>query len=217
MTRNTLRTLTLVALGVTALGATLPSYAATSASLTASSMYLWRGQSISGAGPAISGDLNYSHDVGFYAGFWTSSEGGMGSHETDLNVGFTKKFGNFGFDAGIYEYLYPESGAQDDSLMDTDAREWYVGAILGPVTVKVFVNPEETDNKYLSVDAMFGHFGVHGGSTQNVSSASEYRDFNVSYMPVDNLTFTMSVARGDGAPIEAPLFAVSYKWPFEVK
>lgn len=217
MSTTTLRSLTLVALGVCTLGTALPSYAATSASVTASSMYLWRGQSISGAGPAISGDLNYSHDIGFYAGLWTSSEGNAGSHETDLTVGFTKKFGDFGFDVGLAEYLYPESGAQKDSLMDTDAREWYVGAILGPVTAKVFINPEENDNKYITVDAMFGKFGVHAGSTQNVSSAGEYNDFNVSYMPVDNLTFTMSVARGDGAPIEAPLFAVSYKWPFEVK
>jgi len=34
---------------------------------------------------------------------------------------------------------------------------------------------------------------------------------------VDNLTWTVSMASGDGAPQEDPLFVVSYKWPFTVK
>lgn len=233
MSSNTLRSLTLVALGVCTVGATLPSYAATTASITASSMYLWRGMSISGSGAAVSGDLYYNHDSGAYAGIWTSSEGALG-HETDLNVGFTKKFGDFGFDVGIYEYLYPEAqscastadlgtGEVTESctaidMMDADAREWYVGAILGPVTVKVLVNPEITENKYLTIDAMFGSFGAHIGRTTNDDSSLEYTDVNVSYMPAANLMFTVSKASGDGAEgNEDPLFLVSYKMPFEVK
>jgi len=180
-------------------------------------MYLWRGQTLSGAGPAVSGDFYFHHDSGAYAGIWTSSEGKSGSHETDLNVGFAKKFGNMGVDVGVYEYLYPEAVNAEggDSLGDTDASEFYVGASFGPLSAKVLVNTEESENMYLTVDALWGNFGAHIGSTMNKVSAAEYMDFNVSYTPVTNLTWTVSVASGDGAPEEDPLFVVSYKWPFD--
>lgn len=221
MKRNTLRSLTLVALGLSAVGATLPVYAATTASVSVSSMYLWRGLSISGAGPAVSGDLYYNHDSGLYAGIWTSSEGDAGSQETDLNVGFSKKFGEFGFDVGAYEYIYPNKVTVDgDSIGDTDASEFYLGGSFGPVSAKILINTEEAENKYLTIDAMFGSFGAHLGSTMAKLSGAEYTDFNVSYMPVANLTFTASKAQGDGAKAagqEDLQFVVSYKMPFDVK
>ena len=219
MKSKQLRNLTLSALGLCIAGATLPAYAATTASVSVSSMYLWRGQTLSGAGPAVSGDIYFNHDSGVYAGIWTSSEGVSGSHETDLNVGFAKKFGNMGVDVGIYEYLYPEAVNAEggDSLSDTDVSEFYVGASFGPVSGKILVNTEESENMYLTIDGAFGSFGAHIGSTMNKKSSAEYIDFNVSYMPVANLTWIVSVASGDGAPEKDPLFVVSYKWPFDIK
>jgi len=219
MKSKQIRNVTLAALGLCVVGATLPAYAATTASVSASSMYLWRGMSISGAGPAVSGDINYSHDSGVYAGIWTSSEGAAGSHETDLNVGFSKKFGDAGIDVGFFEYLYPEAvNAEGDSLSDTDASEFYIGGSYGPVSAKLLINTDEAENMYLTIDGMWGSFGAHIGSTMNKESDKEYIDFNVSYMPVANLTWTVSMASGDGAEgNEDPLFVVSYKWPFDVK
>ena len=220
MKSKQLRNLTLSPLGLCIVGATLPAYAATTASVSVSSMYLWRGQTLSGAGPAVSGDLYYNHETGIYAGIWTSSEGISGSHETDLNVGFAKKFGDVGIDVGVYEYLYPEavsSTGDSLSLGDSDASEFYVGGSFGPVSAKMLVNTEEAENIYLTLDAMFGSFGAHIGSTMKKDSSAEYIDFNVSYMPVPNLTWIVSVASGDGAPEKDPLFVVSYKWPFDVK
>lgn len=221
-----IRNVTLAALGLCAVGATLPAFAATSASVSVSSMYLWRGMSLSGAGPAVSGDFYFNHDSGLYAGIWTSSEGANGSHETDLNIGFSKKFGDAGIDIGFYEYLYPEAPKKDangniigatDSLSNTDASEYYIGGSFGPVSAKLLINTEETKNMYLTIDAMFGSFGAHVGSTMKKDSDAEYTDFNVSYMPVANLTWTVSVANGKGAVEKDPLFVVSYKWPFDVK
>lgn len=219
MKSKQLRNATLAALGLCAMGSTLSAYAATSASVTVSSMYLWRGMSISGPGPAVSGDLYFNHESGAYAGIWTSSEGVSGSHETDLNVGFAKKFGEVGFDVGVFEYLYPEAvNADGDGLSDTDASEAYIGGSYGPVSAKLLVNTDESENMYLTIDAMFGSFGAHLGSTLRKDSSEEYVDFNVSYMPVPNLTWTVSMASGDGAKgNEDPLFMVSYKWPFDVK
>lgn len=226
MKSKQLRNVTLAALGLCAVGATLPAYAATSASVSVSSMYLWRGVSLSGAGPAVSGDFYFNHDSGAYAGIWTSSEGANGSHETDLNVGFSKKFGDAGFDIGYYEYLYPEAPKKDasgniigatDSLSNTDVSEYYIGGSFGPVSAKLLVNTEETKNMYLTIDAMFGSFGAHIGSFMKKESADEYTDFNVCYSPVPNLTMIVSVANGKGAVEKDPLFVVSYKWQFDVK
>lgn len=219
MKSKQLRNVMLAALGLSVMGATLPVYAATSASVSVSSMYLWRGQTLSGAGPAVSGDIYFNHDSGVYAGIWTSSEGISGSHETDLNVGFAKKFGDMGVDVGVYEYLYPEAVNAEggDSLSDTDASEFYLGGSFGPVSAKLLVNTEESQNMYLTIDGTFGSFGAHIGSTMRKESTEEYIDLNVSYTPVANLTWTISIANGDGAPEEDPLFVVSYKWPFDIK
>ncbi len=226
-----IRNATLAALGLCAVGATLPAYSATTASVSVSSMYLWRGMSLSGAGPAVSGDFYFNHDSGLYAGIWTSSEGANGSHETDLNVGFAKKIGDAGFDIGVYEYLYPEhktctktvvvtevvETCDTTSISDSDVSEYYIGGSFGPVSAKLLVNTEETKNMYLTIDAIFGSFGAHIGSTMNKVSGAEYTDFNISYMPVANLTWTISVASGKGAMEKDPLFVVSYKWPFDIK
>ena len=231
MKSKQLRNVTIAALGLCAVGATLPAFAATTASVSVSSMYLWRGMAISGPSPAVSGDIYFNHDSGAYAGIWTSSEGVSGSHETDLNVGFAKKFGDFGIDIGYYEYLYPEhqtcattvvgtevvETCDTTSLSDSDASEYYIGGSFGPVSAKLLINTEETKNMYLTIDGMWGSFGAHIGSTMNKVSDAEYTDFNVSYMPVANLTWTVSVASGKGAMEKDPLFVVSYKWPFDVK
>jgi uncharacterized protein (TIGR02001 family) len=222
MKLNKLHLVTLTALGLGTLGAAMPAQAGTSASVAVSSGYLWRGLMISGPAPAVSGDLYYNHDSGAYAGIWTSSEGFANSQETDLNVGFSKSFGDAGIDIGVYEYLYPNAVNSDseDALSDTDASEFYIGGKFGPVGAKLFVNTETTDNMYLTIDGSFGKFGAHIGMTMNEDDAAEYTDFNVSFSPVTNLTWTVSVASGDGAEAagqEDPQFLVSYKWPFDVK
>jgi len=227
MKSKQLRNVTLAALGLCTVGATLPAYAATTASVSVSNMYLWRGLSISNPAPQVSGDINFSHDSGVYAGIWTSSEGGFdGSSETDLTVGFAKKFGDVGIDVGVAEYIYPDAVNADtgsDKLSDTDISEFYVGGSFGPVSAKLLINTDESKNMYLTIDGMWGKFGAHIGSTMQKDSAKEYTDFNVSYMPVDNLTWTLSFASGDGAKNSYsgdqtdPHVVVSYKWPFDVK
>lgn len=205
------------ALAGTMLAAPLMASADMSASIAVSSMYLWRGQDLSGASPEISGDLYYTHESGLYTGIWASSEGVSGSHETDLNVGYSKKFGDVGVDVGIYEYLYTEAGAQKVDWQDTDAAEYYVGVSYSPVSLKVLQNTAKPDSRYVTLDGAFGMFGAHIGQTLAKDSTNEYTDFNVSVTPVENLTWTVSVADGDGAPEKDPLFVVSYKWPFAVK
>ena len=211
------------AISGTALLSAMPAaQAETTASIAVSNMYLWRGIDLSNPGPAVSGDLYYTHESGVYTGIWMSSEGVAGSHETDLNVGYSKSFGDFGLDVGAYEYLYTEAGvAKDVDWEKTDVAEYYIGGSYGPVSLKVLQNTAVTDSRYITLDGSWGMFGAHIGLTKNKVSANEYTDFNVSVTPVDNLTVLVSMASGDavdaGAVEADPLFVVSYTWPFTVK
>ena len=222
-TANKLTKLGLVtALASTMLAAPMMAGAEVTADITVANMYLWRGIDLSNPGPAVSGDLYYTHESGVYTGIWMSSEGVAGSHETDLNVGYSKSFGDFGVDVGAYEYLYTEAGAAKDVDWDkTDAAEYYIAGSYGPVSLKVLQNTAVTDSRYITLDGSWGMFGAHIGLNKNKVSTNEYTDFNVSVSPVENFTALVSMASGDavdaGAVEADPLFVVSYNWPFTVK
>lgn len=106
--------------------------AGASANVGAVSEYMFRGIAQTG-GAAVQGGLDYATDFGLYVGTWASNIGFAGGTEQDFYVGFTKSFGAFGFDAGAIYYWYPE---EDEVAADASTVEAYLGAILGPVTVK---------------------------------------------------------------------------------
>lgn len=94
-------------------------------SVLITSNYMFRSISNSNDGPAVQGDMNWSHDVGFYAGLWASNTnfGGPGnSMELDPYFGFAGNFGesDFSFDIGYWSYNYPKSA------FDLDYGEIYV-------------------------------------------------------------------------------------------
>lgn len=98
------------------------------------SEYLFRGVEQSN-GVAVQGGLDYSHELGFYAGTWISnldSSLGFGSYETDLYAGYTTRlFDLFNVDAGLLYYYYADVSAPN-------TLEAYLGVSAGPVSVKGF-------------------------------------------------------------------------------
>ncbi|HEY0721869.1 MAG TPA: TorF family putative porin, partial [Gammaproteobacteria bacterium] len=56
--------------------------AGASANVGATSNYVWRGITQTADGAAVSGGLDYSHDIGLYVGTWTSNTA-WGSAEVD--------------------------------------------------------------------------------------------------------------------------------------
>lgn len=83
-------------------------------SLLISSDYMFRSISNSNNGPTVQGDMNWSHDNGFYVGMWASNTdfGGPGnSMELDPYIGFagTIPETEFSFDIGYWSYNYPKS------------------------------------------------------------------------------------------------------------
>ncbi|SDK15292.1 TorF family putative porin [Microbulbifer yueqingensis] len=87
--------------------------------------YMFRSISNSNLGPQVQGDMNWSHDKGFYVGVWASNTdfGGPGnSMELDPYIGLAGNFGesNFSYDIGYWSYNYPKSP------FDLDYGEVYV-------------------------------------------------------------------------------------------
>ena len=68
---------TVIASAVAAASVMAPAIAAAeiSGSLGIASMYLWRGQDVSAGTANVSGSLDFTTDVGLYAGTWVSSAG----------------------------------------------------------------------------------------------------------------------------------------------
>jgi len=87
----------------------------TSANVTATSNYVWRGATQNDDSAAIQGGFDYADPGGFYAGTWASNVdfGGGGEVEWDLYGGYSGEVENFGYDFGLIGYLYPDSDDAD--------------------------------------------------------------------------------------------------------
>lgn len=106
-----------------------------SASVTATSEYLFRGLKQTQGDPALQGQLDYDFGNGFYVGAWASyikwtDEGNYMNNndvETNIWVGYADKIGDtgFGYDVGVLQYWYP--GTVKNGVADTDATEAYIG------------------------------------------------------------------------------------------
>lgn len=73
--------------------------------------YTYRGVSQTGQEPALQGGLDWSHDIGFYAGVWGSnvdfSDGDEAHLEIDTYAGYGGSVGNFSYDINFLYYWYP--------------------------------------------------------------------------------------------------------------
>jgi uncharacterized protein (TIGR02001 family) len=98
-----------------------------SANLSLSSNYLWRGITQNNDKIAASGGLDYSADSGFYIGTWASTLIG-GSYELDLYGGFSKVVNKVSYDIGIINYQYPN---ENDYFNEVYLNLSYSGFALG--------------------------------------------------------------------------------------
>lgn len=104
------------------------------------SKYLLRGIFEENDQAAVQGGLDYSHESGFYAGWWFSSLGyeydasgtdpftGNGV-ENDFYAGFAGEAGGFGYDIGLLQYVY--MNVDDSNLTELVASISMGGAYVG--------------------------------------------------------------------------------------
>ena len=95
--------------------------------IAATSDYIWRGQTQTASGAAVSGGLDWSNDSGMYAGIWASNV--AVGHEADLYGGYSGEANGVGYDVGVIYYGY--LGGAGDFI------EIAVSASMGMITVGV--------------------------------------------------------------------------------
>lgn len=208
-------------------GAAGTASAEVSASVAASSMYLWRGQNLTPDGAAVSGSLDYAHESGFYAGIWTSTE--TEGHETDLYAGFAGEVGGLGYNVGYFYYMYPEevdlTVPERLSISDSAVADVYLGLTYGPAFVNLYqqVDDNADEDLYYQVGFTYDKFTAFYGGWELENSGPEYSHVQVDFAATDNLSFSVSKAFADDDPVfgepiveEDPLFMVSYSLGFDL-
>jgi uncharacterized protein (TIGR02001 family) len=208
----------LVAAAIASAVSPIAANAGTSASFSASNMYLFRGLDVSKGNAQVAGSLDYAHDTGLYAGIWTTSAGS--TQEYDLYAGFKGEVSGFGYEIGLIDYNYPGSeGAKNEDI--GDQSEIMLGFTAGPAAFKVYSSLQGDNSTVPAADAydsdssgayqyyslsyttdMMGvTLGVHDLSDDALETDT-MTHLDVSYFATDELTLTVSqvVANAETAP-----------------
>jgi uncharacterized protein (TIGR02001 family) len=141
--------------------------AETTANISLTSDYVFRGVSLSDNGPAIQGGFDWASEL-LYAGVWGSSiSDGM---EVDLYAGVTPTTGPVEWNIGAVGYFYP--GADDD-IAEYDYVEFVLSASMS-LTEQISIG----GGVYLAPE----NWGDTGEAT--------YYEINGAYQPMDALSFS---------------------------
>ena len=180
------------------------------------SSYLWRGFDLSAGSAVVSGSLDYSSEVGIYAGIWGSSGDDTYGTEYDLYVGYAGEAGDIGYDIGYVSYNYPSCNSTgnldaavgvDPSLCDFE--EIYAGLSYGAFGISVYDN-DDADYTYVAVGYDISDFNITYGQW---STDGSHIDLTYS---MGDLAFTLSQAFDDAVYSEETQFVVSYSIPMDM-
>lgn len=151
--------------------------------------YQYRGYSQTKENMALQGGLDYAHDSGFYVGVWGSNVDWLdtGSLEVDVYGGFKNTLGDFGYDVGVLQYVYPGGKIGGESA---DTTEGYVGVSWKFLSFKysyaftdLFGAKDSDGSQYFDLSASHevgGGFtlGAHVGR-QKIENGTSYNDWKV--------------------------------------
>ncbi len=195
-------------LAALALGVTPVWAAQISTNLTVTSNYIWRGVTRTDDAAAVQGGADYTINKHFYAGAWTSNT--ASDTELDLYGGYTNKFGEFDFDAGVITYQYLGDSGTDDFT------EIYAGTVYKNYSAKVSVDVNET-NIYLEGAADFELPGryvltAHVGIFRfDQAGRTDYNDYSVTISKGD-LSFSLSDTSENLAQGQSDNMRVNISW-----
>jgi uncharacterized protein (TIGR02001 family) len=205
-----------VAVGAAVLGLSSVAQAELSANIGATSNYVWRGVTQTDDQAAISGGLDYGHESGFYVGTWASNVdfGDDATAEVDLYGGFSGSAGDFGYDVGVFYYMYPGE--------NYDFAELGASLSYGPVTGGINYNIwSDTDDDaasndlfiegdiyyYLSagfevaptwtVGGTIGYFDFDDDGVLGVDTSYKHIQIDIGKSAGDFGDFTFSVSKAD--------------------
>lgn len=230
MSKKSVLKMSALAVAFAAAAAPITAAAEITGSLGISNFYLWRGQDLTAGAGMVHGSVDYSHESGLYAGVWGASEtttgpanGGTGTGgETDVYFGFAGEAGGVSYDLSYWSYLYPGI-----DVGYGDVGELILGLGFGDFGVTYYASVADDadgdkaigDNNYLALSYSYDKFGFTAGTWMFDADDTDYTHVDVSYSPVENLTFTASkvVSSDDGAGVtdeQDVLFNVGYAFSF---
>lgn len=222
MSKKSVLKMSALAVAFAAAAAPITAAAEVTGSLGISNFYLWRGQDLTIGGGMVHGSLDYGHESGLYAGVWGSSEASGVGGETDVYFGFAGEAGGLSYDVSYWSYIYP---SLDQGF--GEAGELILGLGMGDFGLTYYASVADDaagdkkvgEDNYLTLSYAYEKFGFLVGTTMLDAADSDYTHFDVSYSPVENLTFTASkvIASDDLAGVtddQDVLFNVGYAFSF---
>jgi len=222
MSKKSALKMSALAVAFAAAAAPITAAAEVTGSLGISNFYLWRGQDLTVGGGMVHGSLDYGHESGMYAGIWGSSEASGIGGETDVYFGFAGDAGGMSYDISYWSYIYPSSdtgfGEVGEVILGLGFGDFGLGVYLS-VADDADGDKAFAEDKYLTLSYAYDKFGFLVGTTMFDADDSDYTHFDISYSPVESLTFTASkvVASDDGAGVtddQDVLFNVGYSFSF---
>ncbi len=207
MSKKSVLKMSALAVAFAAAAAPITAAAEVTGSLGISNFYLWRGLDLTSGAGNVHGSLDYSHESGLYAGVWGSSERAVAGvttegapvatpgGETDVYFGFAGEAGGLSYDISYWSYIYP---GIDQGI--GEAGEVILGLGMGGFDLGVYLSVADDDDgdkafakdKYLTLSYAYDKFGVTVGTWMFDADEIDYTHVDVSYSPVENLTFTAS-------------------------
>ncbi|MCH8544585.1 MAG: TorF family putative porin [Alcanivorax sp.] len=193
-----------------------------SATLEIASQYMFRGLVEDTGNAQVAGSLDYEHDSGVYAGFWTGSlaEG----VETNYYAGFASEVGDFSYDVGLIHYRFSDAG---QSASDEFASEVYLGLGFMDFGFGAYIgvdktgtnrsNGEDNKNNYFTLSYDYDKFSFLVGYADMDADDMNYTHIDLGYEIYDGLVFTASqiVDADDGTGLSNNTqFVVSYSFSF---
>lgn len=174
--------------------------------LAITSNYVWRGLSQGGSAPAVQGGATYNHDSGVSVDFWLSSSAGA-SNEYDITVSYAKQMKDFGFEAGVVSYSYPQ-------IAGGGTHEFFGGINVNQMNAYLYINPDNAsgDNLYIELSADISRFNVALGINSNDFVALDYNQITVAASLTKDLTLAVSQTDLDGDHSE---WALTYSVPLK--
>jgi len=158
--------------------------------------YRFRGISQTANEAAVQGNLDWGHEMGFYAGVWGSNvefgAAGAGNTEFDIYAGVARKYWGITFDIGGVYYTYP--GATDALALDFFEYKFGMSYDFSLIEMgaTVYYTPENTassgNGTYLSYDAtiplvsrlaMTGHVGRQWITDETSFTRPDYTDWSI--------------------------------------
>ncbi len=208
-----------------------------SANIGATSNYVWRGVTQTDDAAAVSGGLDYAHEMGFYAGTWASNVdfGDDTTAEVDVYGGFANELDmGLGYDVGVIYYWYP--GGDDINFTEIQGSLSY-GPITGGVNYIVDSDVKDTSafnetfidgDIYYYLGASFevaptwtvggtvGYFDFDddGKNSIDTSYAHYQLDIGKSVGEFGDFTFSVSSADGESGDSSTKVF-VSWAKTFD--